>query len=83
MQLAAAGLLALLCSQSSSVSQQVMESGGLAALQALLPEPPAPPLTAEQLAGFMGSSGGIMDAASTDGAKSPHKLATSKVCGEC
>ncbi|KAF6255499.1 hypothetical protein COO60DRAFT_1661525 [Scenedesmus sp. NREL 46B-D3] len=63
---------------SSSVSQQVMESGGLAALQALLPEPPAPPLTAEQLAGFMGSSGGIMDAASTDGAKSPHKLATSK-----
>ncbi|WIA13458.1 hypothetical protein OEZ85_007038 [Tetradesmus obliquus] len=58
------------------MSQHVVESGGLAVLQALLPEPPAPPPTAEELAAFMSSSGGIAD--TVDGLKLPPKLAASK-----
>jgi hypothetical protein len=63
--------------------QHVVESGGLAVLQALLPEPPAPPLTAEELAGFMSSSGGTPDTASADGSKLPHKMAASRVRDSC
>jgi hypothetical protein len=77
-QLAAADLLAILCSQSSSMSQHIIESGGLAVLQALLPEPPPPPPTAEELAACAASSA-TAESASEEGAKSLHKPAASKV----
>lgn len=39
-QQAAADLLAFLCSRSSGMSEQLVQAGGLAVLQQLLPDPP-------------------------------------------